>query len=357
MAWAVSSKKGGLVSFLFALLLIGHLGLFGCEAPQSREASFAEVPIGGPLAPQGTLQSATLRSGDGVIDGDTLRAVGFDQTIRLLCVDAEETFESDEDRDFARRDWDSYQAQKESKSDRFGNYGTLLGEEATAFAREFFTDGEEVFLEYQSPERTRGFFGRHLAMVWKKGEDGSWLNFNVELVRAGLSPYFINYGRCDSYDSHFREAQREAQELRRGIWAEKSAGYRDYEERLLSWENRARQIDLYRRHFYNDSKVIKLGTDTTLAQLRLVVGERVIIFGALERHAPRARPPKLHFFHRFREDLVVIPAEGVDFEEFRIQFTPGEYYYVEGVVELYRGNPQIKVDRRSFIRGGLTPPN
>lgn len=231
-----------------------------------------------------------------------------------------------------------------------------MGNEATAFAERFFEGVEEIFLEYQSPEQTRGFFGRHLAYAWVKSQEGEWKNYNVEVVRAGMSPYFTSYGWCDAHHAHFVAAQREARQARRGIWAPGARGYDDYEERLRQWEERAREIGMFREYFGSQEKVVKLGTDTAMARLRLSVGERVMVFGALDRHAPRARPPKLHLFHRFRDDLVVITEEGVSFEDFGVEFEPGRHYYLEGVVELYRGNPQLKVDGQSFIRGGTKPP-
>ena len=338
------------------LLLLGTVG-WGCEGGArggEGQDPVVEVVVGD-LVPRGTLQRARLREGDGIIDGDTIRAVGFDQSIRLLCIDTEETLEGD-DLAKAQRDWEAYRRGQREEGAGPASYGTFLGNEATAFAERFFEGVEEIFLEYQSPEQTRGFFGRHLAYAWVKGPQGEWKNYNVEAVRAGMTPYFTSYGWCDAYHAHFVAAEEEARKAGRGIWAPGARSYDDYEERRSLWEARAREIGMFREYFGPQEGVVKLGTDTAMARLRLSVGQRVMIFGALDRHAPRARPPKLHFHHRFREDFVVVTAAGSSFEEFGVEFSPGHHYYVEGVVELYRGNPQLRVDGKSFIRSGATPP-
>lgn len=343
---------------VFAVFLF--VGLGGVTACETRSETGPEVEAvsakGAELAPRGVVQRAELREDDGIVDGDTLRAVGFGQSIRLLCIDTEETLEG-EDLEAATRDWVAYQEEKSAESEGPANYGTFLGNEATEFAREFFEEYDEIFVEYQSPKNTRGFYGRHLGYVWvQDGEDGPWKNYSVEAVRAGMSPYFTSFGWCDKYHDEFEAAQNEAREAQRGIWAPDAKGYDDYEERLQRWNRRARQVGLFRTHFADKPNTVELGTDTAMSSLRLKVGERVIVFGALDRHAPRARPPKLHLYHRHRDDFVVVVDEGLSFDQFGVDFVPNQFLYVEGQVEMYRGNPQLRVDMRSFIRDGDSPP-
>lgn len=352
LSWRLLLRTG----WVSSLLVLG-----GCERLRQmplmdagESSRVVELESRAELNPSESLQRAILRD-DGVVDGDTLRAVGFDQSIRLLCLDTDE-LPSEEEEAAARADWEAYQALQEEESAGAGNYGTLMGIEAREFAREYFRGVEEIFVEYQSPQKTRGFFGRHLGYVWTKGEDGQWRNYNVEAVRAGMSIYATDYGRCDAYDTHFRAAQQEARQAGRGIWAPGARGYQNYEERLRYGQERAGQIDLFRRHFEGADHVVELGTDTARARMRLAIGERLTLFGSLERYSPRGRPPKLVFSHRFREEIPVVAAEGVEFEEFGVPFEPRRFYYVNGIVELYRGNPQLRVDRESYIRPGLRPP-
>lgn len=354
-----------IVALLFFLSAASGLGCDSASrlestplsSPQLKEdGSKGEAPAGRELAPQRTIQRAELRAKGGVIDGDTVRAVGFDQSIRLLCLDSEELFEEgDEAR--ARADWEAYQVEAKGDAKYPVSYGTFLGEEAKDFAEEFFADHDEIFVEYQSPRRTRDFYGRHLAYIWvRDDEEGPWINYNLEAVRAGMSPYYTSFGRCDEYHEEFVAAQEEAQRAGRGIWREGARAYDDYEARLSEWDGRARQIALYREHFKDHPAVLELGTDTAMARLRLLIGQRVTVFGALVRYSPNGRPPKVYLQHRYREDLVAVADEGLSFDAFSVELKPGEFYYVEGEVEMYRGNPQVRVDGNSFLRNGSTPP-
>jgi endonuclease YncB( thermonuclease family) len=355
-AW--SSRRA---AFVAAVVALGWTP--GCLQRPSEGEDLAEIgeveAPGGERAvesgPQGVIQRATLRE-DGVVDGDTLRAVGFDQSIRLLCIDTEETLEG-EDLEAALRDWEAYRREKTEGAENPVSYGTFLGNEATEFAERFFEGVDEIYVEYQSAKKTREYFGRHLGYVWiRDGEDGAWTHYNVEAVRAGMSPYFTSYGWCDDHDEAFRQAQAEAREARRGIWAEGARGYDDYEERIARWERRARQIGLYREHFEGRPRTVKLGTDTALSRLRLYVGERVTVFGALARVVPGGDPPRLEFFHRHREPVAVVFDEGMAVDDAGVELEVGQYYYVEGIVEMYRGNPRIRLDRRGFVRSGAQPP-
>lgn len=354
-----------LLPLMLASLLVGVAsGQMGCErfSTQPEQGTTPQPerrPVRvGPLEPRGDVQQAALRAlPDGVVDGDTLRAVGFDQSIRLLCLDTEEALK-DEDLAHATRDWEGYVREKMGEDGQIASYGTFLGNEATAFARNFFEGIDEIFVEYESPMRTRGFFGRHLAYVWikKHGDETGWLNYNLEAVRAGMSPYYTKYGYSELYHDEFLVAQEEARKARRGIWAPGAKAYSDYDARFKEWTVRADQIALFRRNFSDDDGYIELGTDTAMARLRQKIGERVVVFGAIDRYSPRGRPPKLYLTHRFRDGLTIVAPPPVKFDEFNIELTIGQYVYVEGEIELFRGNPQITLDDKSFVRAGMNPP-
>jgi endonuclease YncB( thermonuclease family) len=70
-----------------------------------------------------------------------------------------------------------------------------------------------VDLEFEG-NRKRGNYGRLLAYVFLDRQ-----NFNVELVRKGLSPYYTKYGASKNYHAAFRPAERFARENKEGIWA------------------------------------------------------------------------------------------------------------------------------------------
>lgn len=335
--------------------------LSGCQRGGELDdgAEVAQVGVGTSggdreVGPRGMVQRADTRE-DGVIDGDTIRVVGFDQSIRLLCIDTEESLEGAKLR-AAEEDWEAYRAGKTEGATSPVSYGTFLGNEATEFAREFFAGVDEVYVEYQAPDRTRDYFGRHLGFVWiRDGEEGPWINYNVEAVRAGVTPYFTSYGWCDDHHEEFVAAQREAREAGRGIWAEGARAYDDYDVRMARWERRAQAIALFREHFEDRPGAVKLGKDTTTSSLRGQMGQRVLVFGALSRVVPRGDPPRLEFFHRYREPLAVVLDEGVSVESLG-DLEAGQYYYVEGVVEMFRGDPRVRLDQRGFLRAGDRPP-
>ena len=73
--------------------------------------------------------------------------------------------------------------------------------------------GKYVDLEFEGP--IRGRYGRLLAYVIVDG-----VNFNLELVRQGLSPYYTKYGLSQEYDKEFREAERYARKHQLNIWGD-----------------------------------------------------------------------------------------------------------------------------------------
>ena len=95
----------------------------------------------------------------------------------------------------------------------------------------------QVKLERDHPGEIRDYYGRYLAYVMVK-KDGSWVNYNVECVRYGFSPYFVKYGRSRRFHREFVEAQKRAQADQLGIWADGKMHYDDYPERLKWWGER-----------------------------------------------------------------------------------------------------------------------
>jgi len=61
----------------------------------------------------------------------------------------------------------------------------------------------------------RGRYGRLLAYVIVDG-----VNFNLELVRQGLSPYYMKYGLSQKYDKEFRETEKYARKHQLNIWGD-----------------------------------------------------------------------------------------------------------------------------------------
>lgn len=125
-----------------------------------------------------------------VVDGDTLlvEVEGREERVRLLNVDTPESVHPDDARN------------------------TTAGYRATEYTRSRLANSQ-VRLEVPQDRRTDNF-GRTLAYVMVDG-----VNFNVELVREGYSPYYTKYGRSRRYDAAFREAEQAAKSSGKGVWS------------------------------------------------------------------------------------------------------------------------------------------
>lgn len=160
-----------------------------------------------------------------VVDGDTIKVIldGETESLRLACLDTEES-------------------QPGSSKPV-----TEAGRQASKWAKEWFETNAEGFpidnvrvdIEFDTsdPESTckrkhRGNYDRLLCYVHKDG-----VNYNLEAVRRGWSPYFVKYGRSRLYHGAFLAAERDAQADGIGVWNETiNAGgpSRDY-TRLIPW--------------------------------------------------------------------------------------------------------------------------
>jgi micrococcal nuclease len=88
----------------------------------------------------------------------------------------------------------------------------MMGKVASDYTKKRLK-GKYVDLEFEGP--IRGRYGRLLAYVFVDG-----VNFNLELVRQGLSPYYTKYGLSQKYDQEFREAERYARKSKLNIWGD-----------------------------------------------------------------------------------------------------------------------------------------
>ncbi len=125
-----------------------------------------------------------------IVDGDTIivNYKGRNEKVRLLCVNTPESVHPDKKQNI------------------------LLGKVAADYTKKRLK-GNYVNLEFEGP--IRGRYGRLLAYVLVDG-----VNFNLELVREGLSPYYIKYGFSQKYDQEFREAERYARKHKLNIWGD-----------------------------------------------------------------------------------------------------------------------------------------
>jgi endonuclease YncB( thermonuclease family) len=125
-----------------------------------------------------------------VIDGDTIEVLyrGKAEKVNLLCVDTPDFVHKDEDKDISP------------------------GEKASKYTR-MKLNNKVVDLEFEGD--SRDIYGRLVAYVFVHG-----VNLNIELVRKGLSPYYIEYGNSRKYDDEFIEAETTAMDRKLGIWSD-----------------------------------------------------------------------------------------------------------------------------------------
>lgn len=298
-----------------------------------------------------------------IIDGDTIKVDGLDSSLRLLGIDAEETFKSDKAWREFEVGWDEYLANQQAKTSRPIKVPTPMGMEAKHWTQDFFAGLTNVRIERDHPKEIRDTYNRFLSYVFVE-RGGEWLNFNVELVRAGMSPYFPKYGYSRRFHEEFLSAQAEARAAKRGIWAEGAQAYQDYDLRLEWWTARAEFVKQFDIDSEKDPSLITLTQWDSLATLEAHLGDEVEVLGAISGIRQGERGPKRVLLSRRRAaDFPLIFWEQDVFEESGIDRYKGEFVRVRGVVTSYTdrrsGRRQLQIEVRDPIQVRLpeyTPP-
>jgi len=128
-----------------------------------------------------------------VVDGDTIDIDynGHKERVRLLCVNTPESVHPNRAKN------------------------TPMGKTASKYTKKALT-GKTVDIEFEG-NKQRGRYNRLLAYVFVDGR-----NFNVDLVKKGLSPYYTKYGASKAYDREFKIAEQRAKKQHLNIWSRKS---------------------------------------------------------------------------------------------------------------------------------------
>ena len=298
-----------------------------------------------------------------IVDGDTIKVSGLDASLRLLGIDTEETFKSDKAWRAYEVGWDEYLANEQAKTSRPIKVPTPVGMDAKHFAMDFFRGVTQVRLERDHPKEIRGRFNRYLTYIFVE-RDGRWINYNVESVRAGMSPYFTKYGKSRRFHAEFVAAQDEARAAKRGIWAEGAECYQDYPLRLEWWDNRAAFIEEFELEAEGDPTMISLTQWDAMIQLEAALGEEVELLAGVGEVRQGARGPKrVLLSRRLFQDFPLIFWEEEVFEASGIDRYRGEYIRVRGVVTSYTdrrsGERQLQIEVRDPTQIRLptyTPP-
>lgn len=301
-----------------------------------------------------------------VTDGDTIRVDGLESALRLVGLDAEETFKNDHDRRAAETDFTAYLAAKRGASKHPVKAASPLGEAAKEYAKQFFKGRTKVRLERDDPREIRDRYDRYLAYVFVE-QGGKWINYNVECVRAGMSPYFTKYGYSRRFHDEFVAAEAEARAARRGIWDPSLPHYPDYDERKVWWDARGDFIARYQRQIDADPSFIVLTHWDSLRRLEDRVGQEVSILATVGdvRLGDRG-PTKVALSRKMFGDFPLIFFDKDVFATSGLTEWKGEFVVVKGVVSVYtnkhtrRKQLQIQIDRPGQIIlspiPGLTRP-
>jgi len=289
---------------------------------------------------------------DRVVDGDTIRIKEIDKSLRLLCVDTEEVFKSNAvaQKELAEKDWKEYlKIQYKKKSIHPPKYASPLGEEASEFAKSFFDGVEKVKIEFDSLDRVRDFFNRSLVYVFAL-KNGVWVNFNVELVRNGLSPYYMKYGGSKRYQDDFLNAEKEARKKKVGVWNPRKKHFPDYPERISWWKGRADAIRAFEEKAGSDDSFFFIQNDTDWRRLKEMDGKTITVFGTVDRVKSRGKPHLIYMSHQEGHSIIIYTDDDKLFELAKKKYLDEQYVTFTGKLEFVDDDFRMEFIESAQIR-------
>lgn len=335
---AVSASVAALAVAAVAVAAVAVAALASCTSEvQTRRYSRAQAQksLAQLEQPGLVIGEFKLAAKDPVLDGDTVKVAGLDTTLRLLGIDTEETFKNEDDRRAAADDFAEYLRKKRGDRKNPAKAATPMGEEAKKWAKQFFKGVDTIRLERDHPREVRGLYGRYLSYILVE-HDGAWMNYNVECVRAGMSPYFTKYGYSRRFHDQFLVAQRQAQKAQRGIWSPDAQKYPDYDERLSWWNARAEFIRAFEKEAGEREHYIPLTRWDSLQRLEAHEGREVVVLGTVARVKLGQRGPSKVFLSRRRSSSFPIVFFDKDvMGNTGIADARGEFVRVRGTVTKY----------------------
>jgi len=169
-----------------------------------------------------TQPSSNLFSVIRVVDGDTIKVNinGTTETLRLIGINTPETVDP-------RKPVECF------------------GIEASNKAKSLLI-GKKVRLESDPTQGERGIYGRLLSYVWL--EDGTF--FNKKMISDGYA-YEYTYNTPYKYQTEFKQAEKEARENKRGLWANNACS--DYTESSSDDSSQAVPTDQSGDKYYTSS--------------------------------------------------------------------------------------------------------
>ncbi|MBX7042923.1 MAG: thermonuclease family protein [Ignavibacteria bacterium] len=288
-----------------------------------------------------------------ITDADTFRFDKLDRPARLLGIDTEETFKTpDAEQKTAEiaQNWDEFYKLQKGNSRFPVKTDSPMGFEAWKWAEEFMKDVDYVRLEREGDGRDKDIFDRYLVYVIavKNGEE---INYNVECVRNGYSPYFNKYGNSKRFHNEFTEAQRYAMDNKLGIWNPEKKKYPDYEERLNWWNVRAVQLEQFSENHKGREGYFDLNSTEDYEKLSSFVGKEIVVFGGIGNVMTDRFPYIFRIPVRkdMNFDLVVKQSDSNVLDQIDIDYVKEYYTYAKGTLETYDGRYQIVIRDKGQI--------
>jgi endonuclease YncB( thermonuclease family) len=298
-----------------------------------------------------------------VSDGDTIRVDGLDSSLRLLGLDTEETFDHypSDRRLFESVGWQEYAKQKRAGHAHPAKYATPLGDDAWHWAEKFFDGASNVRIERDHPAEIRDAYNRYLAYVFVQ-KNGTWVNYNVECVRAGMSPYFPKYGQSRRFHKDFVAAQDEARAAKRGIWAPGVMSYPDYDERLAWWNARGAFVAQFRADGEGKDNFIDISHWDATKRLEDLVGKEVTVLGVVgDVRIGEKGPTRVSLSRQQFSGFPLVFFDRDVFVQSGIGKWAGEYVRVTGIPTIYENRfnhkkqVQLVIDRAAQIELSPVP--
>lgn len=299
-----------------------------------------------------------------VTDGDTIHVDGLDSSLRLLGIDAEETFKHEPEKREAEAGFEAYAIHARGNAGRPVKYATPMGMIAFDFAKQWFAGVEVVRIERDHPGEIRDRYDRYLAYVFAK-KHGVWQNFNVELCRAGLAPYFDKYGRSRRFHDQFVAAEAEAKAAKRGLWGNGGGKYSDYPEREAWWHARGDFVAKFREagEAQGKAEYIDLTHWDAVKELEAHVGKEVHVLATVEdiRIGDKG-PARVSLSYRKNGGFPLIFFDRDVLGTTGLADYKGEYVVATGIPTVYENKHthkkqlQIQIDSASQIELSPIPP-
>ncbi|MCX7833489.1 MAG: thermonuclease family protein [Ignavibacteria bacterium] len=288
-----------------------------------------------------------------VVDGDTFKFDKLDKSTRLLGIDTEETFK---DKNAQQKSFDLiqswpqeyYNEQRKNETTYPIKIDSPFGFETWMWAKDFVKDATSVRLEIENPDRIIDSYGRYLVYMFLN-IDGKYINYNLECVRRGYSPYFTKYGYSKRFHKEFLEAQEYARKNKLGIWNPDSKCYPDYDQRLIWWNKRAEQIKEFETEFLGVKNAFNLMNNSDVERLKNFIGMEVIILGNVAEIYTNKDPAiiKINIAKGIDFDLVFKQENRDILNDYNLVDMKEYFVCAKGTLSQYHNNFQIIIEKKS----------